>query len=56
VLLRSEVHGTEVEEVGVRVVAVDLKDFRNEATTGSSLDVDDDIERIGDVCFDGTVR
>jgi len=38
-----------VKEVGVRVVAVDLKDFRNEATTGSSLDVDDNIERIGDM-------
>jgi hypothetical protein len=33
------------------VVAIDLKDFRNEAPAGPSFDVDDDIEGIGDVCL-----
>src|SRR5882724_2656121 len=50
-LLRSDVHRAKIKEVGVWVVAIDLQDFRNEAPAGPSLDVDDDVEGIGDVCL-----
>ena len=52
-LLGSDVHGTEVEKVGVRVVAVDLKNFGNESPTGSSFNMDNDVEGIGNICLDG---
>jgi hypothetical protein len=50
-LFRSDVDGAEVEKIGIRIVAVDLEDFGNESPAGPSLDVDDNIERIGDVCL-----
>lgn len=51
-LLRSDIHGAEIKKIGVRVVAVDLKDFGDESPTGSSLDMHDNVEGIGDVGFD----
>jgi hypothetical protein len=56
VFLGSDVDGTEVEKVRVGVVAVDFEDFGNESPTRPSLDMDDDVEGIGDVRFDRTVR
>ncbi len=51
-LLGSDVHGAKVKKVGVRIVAIDLEDFRDEPASRSSFDVDDDVEGIGDVCLD----
>jgi len=42
-----------VEEVGNGVVAVDFEDFRDISTTGAALDMDDHVDRITDVGFDG---
>jgi len=50
-LLRSYIDGTEIEEIGVRIVAVDFEDFRDESATRPSFNVDDDIERVTDVCL-----
>ena len=55
-LLGSDVHGAEVKEVGVRVVGIDLEDFGDEPPARPSFDADDDVEGIGDVCLDRTVR
>ena len=55
-LLRSDVHRAKIEKVRVWVVAIDLKDFGDEPTSGPSLDVDDDVERIGDIRLDRSVR
>jgi len=56
VLLGGDIHGAKVKKVGVRVVAIDFEDFRDEPPSRSSLDVDDDVERIGNICLDGSVR
>jgi hypothetical protein len=55
VLLGGDVDGAEVEKIGVRVIAVDLEDFRDESPAGPSLDVNDDVERIGDVRLNRTI-
>src|SRR6266478_1493863 len=55
-LLGSDVHGAEVEKVGIRVVAIDLQDFGNESAAGPAFDVDDDVKGVGDVRLDRTVR
>lgn len=49
--LGSDVDGTEIEKIGIRVVAVDFEDFRDESPARSSFDMDDDIEGIGDICL-----
>jgi hypothetical protein len=54
--LGGDVDGAEVEKVGVRVVAVDFENFRDESSAGPSLDVDYHVERIGDVRLNRTVR
>ncbi len=54
--LGSDVDGAEVEKVGVGIVAVDFEDFGNESPARPSLDVNDDVERIGDVRLNRTVR
>jgi len=51
VFLGSDVDGTEIEKIGIRVVAVDFEDFRDESPARSSFDMDDDIEGIGDICL-----
>ena len=56
VFLGGDVDGAEVEKVGVRVVAVDFENFRDESSAGPSLDVNDNVERIGDVRLNRTVR
>jgi hypothetical protein len=56
VFLGGDVDGAEVEKVGVGIVAVDFEDFRDESSARPSLDVDYDVERIGDVRLDRTVR
>jgi len=53
-LLGSDVHRAEIEEVRVRVVAVDFQDFGDEPPAGSSFNVNDDVEGIGDVCLNRT--
>jgi hypothetical protein len=56
VLLGGDVDGAEVEKVGVGIVAVDFENFGDESSAGSSLDVDYNVERIGDVRLNLTVR
>jgi hypothetical protein len=56
VLLGSDVDGAEVEKIGVRVVAVDFENFRDESSARPSLDVDYNVERISDVRLNRTVR
>jgi len=48
-LLGSDIDGAEIEKIGVRVVAVDFEDFGDESAARPSFDVDDHVERIGDV-------
>src|SRR6266403_5811733 len=55
-LLGSDVHGAKIEKVGVRVVAVDFKYFGDEPPARPTFNVDDDVERIGDIGLDRTVR
>ena len=52
VLLGKE-HGAVVEQVRIRVVAVDKENFGNILSARPTLDMDDDVERIGNVCLDG---
>jgi hypothetical protein len=42
----GDVDGAEIEEVGVRVIAIDFEDFRNEAAAWPALDLNDHIQRI----------
>ena len=42
--------------VSLLVVAANLKHFRNEPETWSTLDLDDDVERVCDIRLDGAVR
>jgi hypothetical protein len=51
VILLGEEHGTVIEEVRIRVVAVDKQDFGNVSASRAALDMDDDIERIRNVCL-----
>jgi hypothetical protein len=44
VLPRCDVDRAEVEEVRVGVVAVDFKDFGDEAASWPAFDLDDDVE------------
>jgi hypothetical protein len=55
VFLGSDIDGTEVEEIGVWIVAIDLKDFGDEPAAGPAFDVDDSVEGISDIRFDRTV-
>ena len=41
--------------IALRVVASDLPDLRDESPAGPPLDLDEQVERISDVAFDGTV-
>jgi len=50
-LLRSYIDGAEIEKIGIRVVTVDFEDFGDESAARPSFDVDDDVERVADVCF-----
>jgi hypothetical protein len=50
--LGSQVDGTEIKKIGIRVVAVDFEDFGNEPSARPAFDVDDDVEGIGNICFD----
>src|SRR5229473_8440652 len=54
ILLRQEHHAV-VEQVRIRVVSVDQEDFGNVSASRPALDVDDDIEGIGDVGLDGPI-
>ena len=56
VFLRGDVDGAEVEKIGVGVVAVDFENFRDKSSAWPSLDVDYDVERIGDVRLYRAVR
>jgi hypothetical protein len=52
VFSRGDIDDAEVEEVRVGVVAVDFQDFGDEPSSRSALDLNHDIQRITDVCFD----
>ena len=56
VFLGGDVDGAEVEKVGVGIVTVDFENFRDESPARPSLDVDYNVERIGDVRLNRTVR
>jgi hypothetical protein len=45
-----------IEEIGVRVVAVDFEHFRDVAASGPAFDLNDDMERVSDIAFNGAVR
>lgn len=55
-VLFGKEHGPVVEQVRIRVVAVDEKNFGNVSAARPALDMDDDVERIGDVCLHGAER
>ena len=42
--------------IAIGIVAVDFHDFGNEAPTGPTFEVHDDIHGITDICFDCTIR
>ena len=52
---RCNIGRTEVEQVGVGIVAVDLKHFGDETATRAALDLQNNIQRISDIGFDGAV-
>ena len=54
VILLGQEHRAIVEQVGIRVVSADKENFGNISAPRSTLDLDDDIERIGDVSLDGS--
>ena len=56
VLSRAHVDRAEVEPIGIGIVAVDFKDFGNETVAGTALDLNHDVERVTDICFDRSVR
>jgi hypothetical protein len=56
VLSLSRIENAVVEQVGIRVVAVDFEHFGNEAASRPSFHLDNDIKRIGNICLDGAVR
>ncbi len=49
----SDVDSAEIEEIGIRVVAVDFEDFRDEAAAWPALYLNDDIQGIADIRLDG---
>ena len=55
-LSRRDKDGAKVEEIGVRVIAVDFEDFGDESAARPSFDMDHDVERVTDVRLDGAVR
>jgi hypothetical protein len=42
-----------VEEIDVRVVSVDFKDFGDKSAPGPAFDMNDDAHGVADVCLDG---
>src|ERR1700757_579260 len=51
-----DINRAEVEEVGIRIVAVDFEHFGDEASAGPELYLNDHVQRIADVGLDGKVR
>ena len=49
-------HCAVVEKVRIRVVSVDKENFRNVSAPRPALDMDNDVEGIGDVCLNGFER
>jgi hypothetical protein len=54
VILLGQEHRAVVEQVCIRVVAVDEQDFGNVSAPRAALDMDDDIEGIRDVCLNSS--
>src|SRR5713226_7704951 len=54
--LLSLINRAVIEEIGVRVVAVDFEHFRDVAASGPAFDLNDDMERVSDIAFNGAVR
>ena len=52
---RCDIDRTEIEQVGVGIVAVDFKHFGDETASRAALDLNDNIQRISDIGFDGAV-
>jgi hypothetical protein len=52
VILLGHEHRAVVEKVRIRVVSVDKENFGNVSAPRPALDMDDDVEGIGDVCLD----
>ena len=52
-VLLGQVHGAVVEQVRIGVISVDEENLGNVSASRPALDMDDDIERIRDICFDG---
>jgi hypothetical protein len=45
--------GAVIEQIRIGLITVDFENFRNVSASGPALDLDDDIERISDVRFNG---
>jgi hypothetical protein len=48
--------GREIVAVQVGVVTANLQDFRNESSSWPAFELDDDVERVPDVCLDSAIR
>jgi hypothetical protein len=55
-VLLGQVNGTVVEQVRIRVISVDQENLGNVSAAWPALDMDDDVERIGDVCLYSSER
>ena len=55
-VLPSDKELLEFVAVGVGVVSDDLQNLGDESRSGSPFDVDEQVERVGDVAFDRSIR
>jgi hypothetical protein len=53
VLPWSDVDHGEVKQVGVRIITIDFKNFGNEASSGTTFDLHNHVERIADIGLNG---
>lgn len=54
--LRSLKYRTAVEPIGVWIVSPDFNHFRDGSAAWAALDVDDNVQRIGDAALNGAIR
>jgi hypothetical protein len=54
VVLFGKEHGAVVEQVRVRIVTVDEENFGNVSAARPTLDMDDNVKRVGDIGLDGS--
>ena len=55
-ILLGQEHGATIEQVRVRVVSVDQKDFGNVSAPRPALDMNDNVERVSDIGLNGSIR